>query len=62
VDERPLIIPITTMARPQQRRARLRDLFQRTEDVSIAHGSRRPSLDSPWVAREDTDGLREPPM
>ena len=37
MSERPMIIPMTTTARPQQRYDhRLRDLVQRTGDVTIA--------------------------
>ena len=54
--ERPMIIPMTTTARPEQRYDhRLRDLVQRTADVTIATDlgsiARRPVGGSAWHRR-----------
>jgi hypothetical protein len=49
--ERPMIISMPTTARPQQRYDhRLRNLVQRTGDVTVATDLGSPSLDGTWVA------------
>src|SRR5713101_1550228 len=60
VSERPMIMSMPTTAHPQQRYDhRLRNLVQRTADVTRRHRPRSPSLDVPWVARQGTQDRGE---
>src|SRR5438128_9341062 len=61
VRERPMIISMPTTARVQQRSDhRLRNLVQRTGDVTIATDLGVPRSTAPWVARPGTEGRGEP--
>jgi hypothetical protein len=61
VSERPMMMPMTTPRRAQQRyNHRLRDLVTRRRGHDHRHGSRDPSLDGPWVAPQGKVGRGEP--
>jgi hypothetical protein len=55
-----MIISMTTTSRPQQRYDhRLRDLVQRTGDLTIATNLGVPRLGGTWVARRSAEGRGE---
>ena len=61
MSERPMIIRMTTTARPQQRYDhRLRDLVQRTGDVTIATDLGVPRSTARGWLEQGTEGRGEP--